>query len=193
MHQIAPAAFVKSLTGFKTRQLTREVKREVIGLTNSKASFLRHFFLDIYSKLSLFTEVSIFCKNQTAYNHENYAILNMIFQFSKSYHLGRKIFPHLVDSKLFFSLSSTNLPCFILSLRCTVPMWAVGAIVVVVLALVACLIFCIYKKCFNKGKKPKKVRERKGGRGRRKKDKDGEDGDDKKVRKDVVEGLCRCV
>uniref|UniRef100_A0A3B4TUK1 Synaptotagmin Va n=1 Tax=Seriola dumerili TaxID=41447 RepID=A0A3B4TUK1_SERDU len=61
------------------------------------------------------------------------------------------------------------------------PMWAVGAIVVVVLALVACLGFCIYRKCFNKGKKPKKVRERKGGRGRRKKDKDGEDGDDKKL------------
>uniref|UniRef100_A0A8C2XRR4 Synaptotagmin Va n=1 Tax=Cyclopterus lumpus TaxID=8103 RepID=A0A8C2XRR4_CYCLU len=53
------------------------------------------------------------------------------------------------------------------------PMWAVGAIVVVVLALVACMGFCIYKKCCNKGKKPKKVRERKGGRGRRKKDKDG--------------------
>uniref|UniRef100_A0A8C4HRG5 Synaptotagmin Va n=1 Tax=Dicentrarchus labrax TaxID=13489 RepID=A0A8C4HRG5_DICLA len=67
---------------------------------------------------------------------------------------------------------------------CPVPMWAVGAIVVVVLALIACLGFCIYKKCFNKGKKPKKVRERKGGRGRRKKDKDGEEGDDKKVRKD---------
>lgn len=55
---------------------------------------------------------------------------------------------------------------------------------VVVLALVACMGFCIYKKCINKGKKPKKVRERKGGRGRRKKDKDGEEGDDKKVRKD---------
>lgn len=63
-------------------------------------------------------------------------------------------------------------------------MWAVGGIVVVILALIACLGFCIYKKCFNKGKKPKKVRERKGGRGRRKKDKDGEDGDDKKVRRD---------
>ncbi|XP_075310082.1 synaptotagmin Va [Odontesthes bonariensis] len=70
----------------------------------------------------------------------------------------------------------THLPNYKLKM----PMWAVGAIVVVVLALVACLIFCIYKKCFNKGKKPKKVRERKGGRGRRKKDKDGEDGDDKK-------------
>ena len=61
-------------------------------------------------------------------------------------------------------------------------MWAVGAIVVVVLALVACMGFCIYKKCFNKGKKPKKARERKGGRGRRKKEKEGEDGEEKKVR-----------
>ncbi|KAM6957440.1 synaptotagmin Va isoform 1-T1 [Aplochiton taeniatus] len=64
------------------------------------------------------------------------------------------------------------------------PMWAVGAIVVVVLALVGCLGFCIWKKCINKGKKPKKVRERKGGRGRRKKaegdGEDGKDGDDKK-------------
>lgn len=69
-----------------------------------------------------------------------------------------------------------------------VPMWAVGAIVVVVLALVGCMGFCIYKKCFNKGKKPKKVRERKAGRGRRKKDKDGEEGgDEKKVRRDVVD------
>ncbi|TMS15618.1 Synaptotagmin-1 [Larimichthys crocea] len=59
-------------------------------------------------------------------------------------------------------------------------MWAVGAIVVVVLALVACMGFCIYKKCINKGKKPKKVRERKGGRGRRKKDKEGEEGEEKK-------------
>lgn len=52
---------------------------------------------------------------------------------------------------------------------------------VVVLALIGCMGFCIYKKCFNKGKKPKKVRERKAGRGRRKKDKEGEDGEDKKV------------
>lgn len=52
---------------------------------------------------------------------------------------------------------------------------------VVVLALIGCMGFCIFKKCFNKGKKPKKVRERKGGRGRKKKDKDGEDGDEKKV------------
>ena len=69
-----------------------------------------------------------------------------------------------------------------ISVRYPVPMWAIGAIVVVVLALVACMGFCIYKKCFNKGKKPKKVRERKGGRGRLKKNKDGEEGDDKKVR-----------
>ncbi|XP_041634145.1 synaptotagmin Va [Cheilinus undulatus] len=60
------------------------------------------------------------------------------------------------------------------------PMWAVGAIVVVVLALIACMGFCIYKKCFNKGKKPKKARERKGGRGRRKKEKEGEEGEEKK-------------
>ncbi|XP_053707407.1 synaptotagmin Va [Synchiropus splendidus] len=60
------------------------------------------------------------------------------------------------------------------------PMWAVGAIVVVVLALVACMGFCIYKKCINKGKKPKKVRERKAGRGRRKKEKEGEEGEEKK-------------
>lgn len=69
-------------------------------------------------------------------------------------------------------------------------MWAVGAIVVVVLALVACLGFCIYKKCINKGTKPKKARERKAGRGRRKKEKDGEEGEEKKVRKDEVERLC---
>ncbi|XP_037333381.2 synaptotagmin Va isoform X2 [Pungitius pungitius] len=67
------------------------------------------------------------------------------------------------------------------------PMWAVGAIVVVVLALVASMGFCIYRKCCNKAKKPKKVRERKGGRGRRKKDKDGEDGEDKKEGEDGKE------
>lgn len=83
-----------------------------------------------------------------------------------------------------FFLCSTNLPFPFLSLLSPVPMWAVGAIVVVVLALVGCLGFCIYKKCINKGKKPKKARERKGGRGRRKKDKEGEEGEEKKVRKD---------
>uniref|UniRef100_A0A8C2YWM4 Synaptotagmin Vb n=1 Tax=Cyclopterus lumpus TaxID=8103 RepID=A0A8C2YWM4_CYCLU len=45
-------------------------------------------------------------------------------------------------------------------------------IVVVVLVLVACFIFCLFKKCFGKKKKPKKVRERK--TGRRKKEKEGE-------------------
>uniref|UniRef100_A0A3P8WGC5 Synaptotagmin Va n=1 Tax=Cynoglossus semilaevis TaxID=244447 RepID=A0A3P8WGC5_CYNSE len=60
------------------------------------------------------------------------------------------------------------------------PMWAVGAIVVVVLALVGCMCFCIYKKCVNKGNKPKKVRERKAGRGRRKKETEGEEGEEKK-------------
>uniref|UniRef100_A0A8C1XFX5 Synaptotagmin Vb n=1 Tax=Cyprinus carpio TaxID=7962 RepID=A0A8C1XFX5_CYPCA len=36
------------------------------------------------------------------------------------------------------------------------PMWAVGAIVVVVLALVACFTYCMFKKCFGKKKKSKK-------------------------------------
>ncbi|XP_058509029.1 synaptotagmin Va [Solea solea] len=77
----------------------------------------------------------------------------------------------------------THLPNHKLNL----PMWAVGAIVVVVLALVGCLCFCIYRKCCNKGKKPKKVRERKGGRGRRKKNAEGEDGDEKKEGEDGKE------
>uniref|UniRef100_A0A673G880 Synaptotagmin Va n=1 Tax=Sinocyclocheilus rhinocerous TaxID=307959 RepID=A0A673G880_9TELE len=50
------------------------------------------------------------------------------------------------------------------------PMWAIGAIVVVVLALVGCFAFCIYKKCLGGKKKAKKVRERKGGRRRMKKE-----------------------
>ncbi|XP_061563715.1 synaptotagmin Vb [Cololabis saira] len=59
-----------------------------------------------------------------------------------------------------------------------IPMWAIGAIVVVVLVLVACMIFCLFKKCCGKKKKPKKVREKKEGRGRRKaKEGDGEGGD----------------
>lgn len=49
-------------------------------------------------------------------------------------------------------------------------MWAIGAIVVVVLALVGCFAFCIYKKCLGGKKKAKKVRERKGGRRRVKKE-----------------------
>lgn len=59
---------------------------------------------------------------------------------------------------------------------------------VVVLALVACLGFCIYRKCFNKAKKPKKARERTAGRGRRKKEKEGEEAEDKKVRTGFCSG-----
>ncbi|XP_034049602.1 synaptotagmin Vb [Thalassophryne amazonica] len=50
--------------------------------------------------------------------------------------------------------------------RLPMPMWAVGAILMVVLVLVACFIFCVFKKCFGKKKKPKKARERKAGRRR---------------------------
>ncbi|MEQ2282007.1 hypothetical protein AMECASPLE_036105, partial [Ameca splendens] len=86
-----------------------------------------------------------------------------------------------VGSMMFLKQSITTLHLTLLLLS-PVPMWAVGAIVVVVLALVACLGFCIYKKCFNKGKKQKKARERKGGggRGRRKKDQEGAEGEEKK-------------
>lgn len=56
-------------------------------------------------------------------------------------------------------------------------MWAVGAIVVVVLVLVACVIFCVFKKCFAKKKKPKTVRERKVGRRRKEKEGEGETGE----------------
>lgn len=56
-------------------------------------------------------------------------------------------------------------------------MWAVGAIVVLVLVLVACLIFCIFKKCFGKKKKPKTVRERKVGRRRKEREGEGESGE----------------
>lgn len=58
------------------------------------------------------------------------------------------------------------------------PMWAIGAIVVVVLALVGCFAFCIYKKCLGGKKKAKKVRERKGGRRRMKKEGAEEAGED---------------
>uniref|UniRef100_A0A672JSK5 Synaptotagmin-2-like n=1 Tax=Sinocyclocheilus grahami TaxID=75366 RepID=A0A672JSK5_SINGR len=57
------------------------------------------------------------------------------------------------------------------------PMWAIGAIVVVVLALVGCFAFCIYKKCLGGKKKTKKVRERKGGRRRMKKEGEEEAGE----------------
>ncbi|XP_027019858.1 synaptotagmin Va isoform X2 [Tachysurus fulvidraco] len=55
------------------------------------------------------------------------------------------------------------------------PMWAVGAIIVVALVLVACFTFCLYKKCLGGKKKTKKVRERKGVRRVMKKEKDGEE------------------
>lgn len=66
-----------------------------------------------------------------------------------------------------------------------IPMWAVGAIVVVVLLLVAACIFCVFKKCFGKKKKPKKVRERKAGRRRVAKEgdeegKENKEGEEKK-------------
>ncbi|XP_060748300.1 synaptotagmin Va [Tachysurus vachellii] len=54
------------------------------------------------------------------------------------------------------------------------PMWAVGAIIVVALVLVACFTFCLYKKCLGGKKKAKKVRERKGVRRVMKKEKEGE-------------------
>lgn len=46
-----------------------------------------------------------------------------------------------------------------------------------VLLLVACFIFCVFKKCFGKKKKPKKVRERKAGRRRKEKEGEGETGE----------------
>uniref|UniRef100_A0A3B3XV11 C2 domain-containing protein n=1 Tax=Poecilia mexicana TaxID=48701 RepID=A0A3B3XV11_9TELE len=59
-----------------------------------------------------------------------------------------------------------------------IPVWAVAAIVVLVLVLVACFIFCVFKKCFGKKKKPKKERGRKaGGRRRKEKEGDGESGE----------------
>uniref|UniRef100_A0A8C1PRY6 Synaptotagmin-2-like n=1 Tax=Cyprinus carpio TaxID=7962 RepID=A0A8C1PRY6_CYPCA len=59
----------------------------------------------------------------------------------------------------------------------SMPMWAIGAIVVVMLALVCCFAFCIYKKCLGGKKKAKKVRERKGGRKRMKKEGEEETGE----------------
>nr|XP_055037753.1 synaptotagmin Vb [Misgurnus anguillicaudatus]XP_055037754.1 synaptotagmin Vb [Misgurnus anguillicaudatus] len=41
------------------------------------------------------------------------------------------------------------------------PVWAVSAIVLVVLALVVCFTYCMFRKCFGKKKKSKKDRERK--------------------------------
>ncbi|KAJ8251075.1 hypothetical protein GJAV_G00216980 [Gymnothorax javanicus] len=64
-----------------------------------------------------------------------------------------------------------------------VPMWAVGAIVVVMLALVGCFTFCIFKKFIRKKKKQKKARERKAGRrqkaGEAESEREKEEGDKK--------------
>ena len=54
---------------------------------------------------------------------------------------------------------------------------------VVVLALVACFVFCFFKKCFGKKKKSKKARERKGAARRRKGGEEGEVEGGPKVRK----------
>ncbi|XP_029109752.1 synaptotagmin Va [Scleropages formosus] len=59
------------------------------------------------------------------------------------------------------------------------PMWAVGAIAVVVLALVGCFAFCVFKKFISKKKKPKKARERKAGRRRKKGGEDEAEGEKK--------------
>lgn len=47
----------------------------------------------------------------------------------------------------------------------------------VVLVLVACFVFCVFKKCLGKKKKPKKVRETKVGRRRKEKEGEGETGE----------------
>ncbi|XP_075996569.1 synaptotagmin Va [Genypterus blacodes] len=97
-----------------------------------------------------------------------------------SHHSNRQ-FVHM-KNKFYDEL--THLP----NHKLRMPMWAVGAIVMVILALVACVGFCVYRKCFNKGAKPKKVRERKAGRGRKKKEKEGEEEVEKKVRKEQEDG-----
>lgn len=76
-----------------------------------------------------------------------------------------------------------------LLLNSAVPMWAVGAIVVLVLLLVAAFIFCVFKKCFGKKKKPKKVRERKAGRRRKEKEGEGEAGEKVRVSSRLLIGF----
>ncbi|XP_062381684.1 synaptotagmin Vb [Sardina pilchardus] len=68
------------------------------------------------------------------------------------------------------------------------PLWAVGAIVVVILTLIACFAFCMFKKCSGQKKKSKKARERKGGGRRRKGDDQGEGGGDQKEDGEKKEG-----
>lgn len=74
-------------------------------------------------------------------------------------------------------------PACCLSMPPTVPAWAVGAMVMLLLALVGCCAFCIVKKCISKKKKAKKARERKTGQ-RRRKGAEGE-GDEAKVRAEL--------
>ncbi|KAA0704988.1 Synaptotagmin-2 [Triplophysa tibetana] len=68
------------------------------------------------------------------------------------------------------------------------PMWAVGAIVIVVLALVACFTYCMFKKCFGKKKKSQKDRERKRGGRRRTEGAIGEAEGEQKVEGEKKEG-----
>uniref|UniRef100_A0A8C1BX18 Synaptotagmin Va n=1 Tax=Cyprinus carpio carpio TaxID=630221 RepID=A0A8C1BX18_CYPCA len=77
-----------------------------------------------------------------------------------------------MKNKFFNDLSHLSNP------KIRMPMWAIGAIVVVMLALVCCFAFCIYKKCLGGKKKAKKVRERKGGRKRMKKEGEEETGEE---------------
>lgn len=62
-----------------------------------------------------------------------------------------------------------------------VPLWAVGAIVVIVLTVAGCFAFCLVRKFSGQKKKSKKARERKGGGRRRKGDEQGEGTGEQKV------------
>lgn len=62
-----------------------------------------------------------------------------------------------------------------------VPVWAVGAIVVIVLTVVGCFAFCLFKKFSGQKKKSKKARERKGGGRRKKGEEQGEGAGEQKV------------
>ncbi|KAF4096037.1 synaptotagmin Vb [Onychostoma macrolepis] len=68
------------------------------------------------------------------------------------------------------------------------PVWAVGAIVVVVLTLVACFTYCMFKKCFSKKKKSKKARERKRAGRRKKEGTEGEGHGEQKEEGEKKEG-----
>ncbi|XP_023654374.1 synaptotagmin Va [Paramormyrops kingsleyae] len=61
------------------------------------------------------------------------------------------------------------------------PAWAVGAMVMLFLALVGCCAFCIVKKCIGKKKRAKKARERKTGQRRRK----GAEGEGEEAKEEV--------